>query len=175
METKLTVKCRICVLEFRKSNYLYFLWRLTPKCIDLDGLRYFESDNFCAQLGLADLFNASSSNFGGIADEPLYVSEVMQKSRIEVDEDGATAVGAAGNFHFSSTWGMSWYPRFAVTICFVLGEKGCSLLPRQNLQSVNQSVNQSINQSIKFGLSPPRLFRFRIWLLKLMNLFLDMW
>ena len=46
------------------------------------------------QLGMHDIFSAASDLTGIAATPPLYVSDVMQKATIEVDERGATAAAA---------------------------------------------------------------------------------
>ncbi|XP_021929958.1 alaserpin-like isoform X2 [Zootermopsis nevadensis] len=45
------------------------------------------------EIGLTDIFSPGA-NLSGISGESLYVSEVVQKAEIEVDEEGATAVAA---------------------------------------------------------------------------------
>lgn len=44
--------------------------------------------------GLAELFNAGAANLSGISDVPLFVTEVLQKTRLELDENGTRAVAA---------------------------------------------------------------------------------
>lgn len=44
--------------------------------------------------GLAELFNAGTANLSGISDVPLFVTEVLQKTRLELDENGTRAAAA---------------------------------------------------------------------------------
>ena len=51
--------------------------------------------------GLGDVFDEGKADFSGISDMPLFVSEILQKTRIELDEYGTkaaavTAVAMAG-------------------------------------------------------------------------------
>ncbi|MBD5384227.1 MAG: serpin family protein [Ruminococcaceae bacterium] len=41
--------------------------------------------------GLSELFDIDAANLSGISDEPLFVSEVLQKTRLELDENGTRA------------------------------------------------------------------------------------
>ena len=41
-------------------------------------------------LGMSDAFD-SRANFAGISDEPLYIDEIMQKTYLKIDEEGAEA------------------------------------------------------------------------------------
>lgn len=47
--------------------------------------------------GLSDIFDENAADFSGISDVPLFVSEVLQKTKLELDENGtkAAAVTAA--------------------------------------------------------------------------------
>lgn len=63
---------------------------------------YFYMPKFCIEdnlslvdilkgMGVADAFDAKAADFSGITPSPLYVSQVNQKARIEVDEEGTAA------------------------------------------------------------------------------------
>ena len=45
---------------------------------------------------MQDMFG-NAANFGEMSDEPLYVSKVMQKAMVEVNEEGSEAAAATGN------------------------------------------------------------------------------
>ncbi|XP_062398708.1 serine protease inhibitor A3N-like [Sardina pilchardus] len=51
--------------------------------------------NLLSGMGMADIFSYSA-NFSGIADDPVLVSEVIQKATLDVDETGSTATAATG-------------------------------------------------------------------------------
>lgn len=46
-------------------------------------------------MGMANIFS-NSANFSGIADDPVLVSEVIQKATLDIDEAGSTATAATG-------------------------------------------------------------------------------
>lgn len=50
---------------------------------------------YASQIGLTDMFTPQA-NLQRISEQPLLVSEVVQKAHIEVDEEGATAAAATG-------------------------------------------------------------------------------
>lgn len=43
------------------------------------------------QLGMTDMFDSSVADFSGISDDGLFVSDVIQKTKIELDENGTKA------------------------------------------------------------------------------------
>ncbi|KAF7646692.1 hypothetical protein LDENG_00183740 [Lucifuga dentata] len=45
-------------------------------------------------LGIADMFNEAKADFSHLSAEPVYVSKALQKSKIEVNEDGTKAAAA---------------------------------------------------------------------------------
>lgn len=47
-------------------------------------------------LGVESIFNAEKSNLTNISDDPLYVSAIVHKAIIKVDEEGAEAAGVSG-------------------------------------------------------------------------------
>lgn len=49
-------------------------------------------------MGITDLFDSQRANLLGMFDHYLFLSRIIQKSEIEVDEDGTVASAAAGNF-----------------------------------------------------------------------------
>ena len=53
--------------------------------------------SFLLQLGIRDLFSSSRANLPGVArDTSLYVSKVIQKAGLEVNEKGTTAFASTG-------------------------------------------------------------------------------
>ena len=58
-------------------------------------------------LGLKTAFT-DNANFSGIADKPLYISEVFQKSFVEVNEQGTEAAAVTG---IEMSWSLSVHPR----------------------------------------------------------------
>ncbi|KAK8936393.1 Serpin-ZXB [Platanthera zijinensis] len=60
---------------------------------------YFEASNVLKQLGLKSIFSSSSADLGGMCLESsrvgqLFVSSILHKAAIEVDEEGTTAAAA---------------------------------------------------------------------------------
>jgi hypothetical protein len=52
---------------------------------------------FNFQLGISDIFNAGAAHLPGIArDKSLYVSQIIQKAGLEVNERGTTAFASTG-------------------------------------------------------------------------------
>ena len=52
---------------------------------------------FLLQLGIRDLFSGAASNLAGVArDRSLYVSKIIQKAGLEVNEKGTTAFASTG-------------------------------------------------------------------------------
>lgn len=48
-------------------------------------------------MGIRALFNAKEADLLNLSTNYLYVSRMMQRSLIEVDEEGTVATGASGN------------------------------------------------------------------------------
>ena len=71
----------------------------------------FDLTNALISMGMIDAFNSRNANFNGIAprhDDPLYLSSVIHKAFIEVDEEGtqasaATSTMAADGISFNDT------------------------------------------------------------------------
>jgi serine protease inhibitor len=52
---------------------------------------------FILQLGIRDIFSAGQAHLPGIArDKSLYVSEIIQKAGLQVNERGTTAFASTG-------------------------------------------------------------------------------
>jgi len=53
--------------------------------------------SFLFQLGIQDLFNGAAANLPGVARErSLFVSKIIQKAGLEVNEKGTTAYASTG-------------------------------------------------------------------------------
>lgn len=48
-------------------------------------------------MGITDLFDPQKANLLGMFDHYLFLSRIIQKTEIEVDEDGTVASAASGN------------------------------------------------------------------------------
>ena len=46
--------------------------------------------------GLSEIFDENAADFSGISDVPLFVSDVLQKTKLELDENGTKAVAVTG-------------------------------------------------------------------------------
>ena len=68
-------------------------------------------------MGMADAFSSSKADFSGISDIDLYISQVLHKTYITVDEDG-TEAAAVTSIGFETT-SMPDYPMFYVNKPFI--------------------------------------------------------
>lgn len=46
--------------------------------------------------GLSEIFDKDAADFSGISDVPLFVSDILQKTKLELDENGTKAVAVTG-------------------------------------------------------------------------------
>lgn len=84
------------------------LQEMTPRQVDLKLPRFkvenkFKLNDPLISMGMPQAFNSESANFSGISDIKLYISEVIHKTYITVDEEGteAAAVTSIG-FEYTS-------------------------------------------------------------------------
>ena len=56
----------------------------------------FELNDILSQMGAGEMFIPGKANFAGIAADPLYVSNVIHKAFVEVNEEGTEAAAATG-------------------------------------------------------------------------------
>jgi len=55
-----------------------------------------ELDQSLQELGMETAFDQDKANFSGISSEPLYISTVLQKTFVEVKEEGTEATALTG-------------------------------------------------------------------------------
>jgi serine protease inhibitor len=74
------------------------------------------------QLGIRDLFSNSAANLHGVARErSLYVSKIIQKAGLEVNENGTTAFASTGKYRSSKNVHLIRFltavkPRYSATL-----------------------------------------------------------
>jgi serine protease inhibitor len=68
-------------------------------CTDFEGVVEMCGRLFCLQLGMKDMFIPDEADFSGICGQrDLFVSSVLQKAFVEVNEEGSEAAAATGGF-----------------------------------------------------------------------------